>query len=417
MNTHKSVNQTIYNTRDLLLVFLLIATTGMEYFYRSQNYILIGCIISSFYFIKSRQKLNKSFLLVILLFLIVEIFQCLMFGGFNIRTFSGTYIRLFLSYSVVAIVRFNFFKNYVKLIYGFSLISLPFYIGSFIPGIESFYTQILGNLIPQLFESDSFYQGRPNIIVFSFEETLFTEHRNSGPFWEPGAFGVFLCIALILNHIENKNIFSKINIVLILCIITTLSTTAYLVLGIFFFYINYNQFRKNVLYTIVLALLIAVSLVLYERIPFLKNKIENNIEIADETTTSRFGSAIADFNLFLKSPFFGFGRAGAKTGFKSEKAFSVEDHRNNGVFNLMTTYGIIITFFYFNRILQTLKKIGTTYKLPGYYYIFSFIVIILLGFSQGIFMRTFFYAFLFLPMIFETRLLKDDENSYSYSHI
>ncbi len=405
MNTHKKNNLTNYNNRDLLLVFLLVATTGMEYFYRSQNYILIGCIISSFYFIKSRQKLDKSFLLVIILFIIVEVFQCLMFGGFNLRTFSGTYIRLFLSYSVVAIVRLNFFRNYVKLIYWFSLISIPFYIGSFIPGIESFYTQILGNIIPQIFERESYYQGRPNIIVFSFEETLFTDHRNSGPFWEPGAFGIFLCIALILNHIENRNIFTQKNIVFILCIISTLSTSAYIVLGIFFFYINYNKFRKNLLYTIVLALLVYSSLILYERIPFLKNKIENNIEIANETTTSRFGSALADFNMFLKSPIFGFGRAGAKTGFKSEKAFDVEDHRNNGVFNLMTTYGIIITVFYFNRILQTLKKIGINYNLPSYYYIFSFLVIIILGFSQGIFMRTFFYSFLFLPMIFENKIL------------
>lgn len=409
-------NKVVYY-KNIFLVFLLVATTGMEYFYRSQNYILIGFIISSFLFIKEGLRIEKTFYITVILFLFAEIFQYLMFGGFTFRTFIGTYVRLFFAYSVIALVKFDFYKYYIKIIYVLSLISLVFYVGSFLPSSENIYTNILANVVPQIFESEGFYESRPNIVLFTFESTLFSDHRNSGPFWEPGAYGVFLVLALVINHIYNRSVYTRENIVFIICIITTLSTTAFICLAIYYLFYNYEKIKRNILYSIVFILFGILSIVLYEKIPFLKEKIENNIEVADETTSSRFGSAIADFNSFKRSPVFGLGRAGAKNDFVDNKFFEAEHHRNNGVFNLLATYGIIITVYYFYRIYLTFKTLSEVYLYSKRYAIFGFIIIMLLGFSQGIFMRPFFYGFLFVPMVFKTIRIKSNDSSYNNSNL
>ena len=144
---------------------------------------------------------------------------------------------------------------------------------------------------------------------------------------------------------------------------------------------------------------------LYDRIPFLKDKIQQDIAYTNETTTSRFGSALADFNQFKESPLFGYGRAGAKNDFVDNKQISVDNHRNNGFFNLLATYGIFIFIYYFYNVIKAFKQIGQFFNLPNYYYLFSFLIILLLGFSQGIFMRPLFYTFLFIPMLFKKQLV------------
>ncbi len=322
-----------------------------------------------------------------------------MFGGFRLWTFSGSYIRLFLAYAVVTIVGRNFFTYYVKTIYFLSVISLLFYAASFLPGAESFYLNVLCKLIPNPFESTKgFYKGSPNFILFTVNY-LFPEHRNSGPFWEPGAFAVFLMIALLFNHIQERKIGTKVNIVFIVCLLTTFSTTGFLAFFVFIFYLNLDLIRKNIFYTIVFSGVLFSSYYIYENTLFLKDKITENISLADETTTSRFGSAKADLEEFYRSPIVGLGRAGAKDGFVSASNFTVENHRNNGVFNLLATYGLPLTLIYFYLIFNTFFRIETAYNISKYYPWAAFIIILILGFSQGLFLKPFFYAFLFLPPV------------------
>lgn len=377
------------------LVFTLIAVSGIEFFYRSQEYILISFIISFLAFLYYKRKINGNFLFVIALFFIIEIFQYTVHGGFNLRTFSGTYIRLFYAFTVLAVVGNLFFRYYVNVLYFLSLTGLIFYVLSFIPGAEGFYNT-LGQLIKNPFAvEEGFYKSNPNIIIYNFHEVLFTDRRNSGAFWEPGAYAVFLMIALIFNQIYEKDIWSKRNIVFIICLLTTLSTSGFLAFFIFLFYINFRALNKNILYAFVFLLFIGSSFYLYQDIPFLAEKIEQNINLADETTTSRFGSAKADFESFRKSPIVGFGRAGAKNDFDNK--FDITQHRNNGIFNLLSVYGLPLTLVYFFLIFLSFVKIQMNYGFAKIFAICAFTIILVHGFSHGLFLKPFFYAFLFLP--------------------
>jgi hypothetical protein len=327
----------------------------------------------------------------------VESFQYLLHGGFNFRTFSGTYIRLLLAYSVVVIVRADFFRFYANVVYKLGALSLVLYVLSFIPGVESFYLDVLAQIVPGVAEEEGFYQTHPNMVLFTFHESLFSEHRNSGPFWEPGAFAVFLIIALIFNHPYSKKLTEKKNLVLIICLLTTLSTAGYVALFLFILYVNVELLRKNVLYIVTLIVAAVGVYFFYERSPFLKEKISKNIELADETTTSRFGSALADFNSFKESPWVGWGRAGAKHNFISEQLFTVENHRNNGIFDLLSKYGLPLTLLYFYRIYATFDRYQRRFSLSKLYPYAGLLLLLILGFSQGLFLKPFFYSFLFLP--------------------
>lgn len=413
-NHYPSISEEISlsKARDWLgnfLVFSLIAVSGMEFFYRSQEYILIFFIISFLAFIYYKKHINNNFLIIVGVFLIVEIFQYSVHGGFNLRTFSGTYIRLFYAYIVLILVGSEFFRYYVNVLYYLSLVGLFFYTLSFFPGAEGIYNT-LGQLIQNPFAiEDGFYQSNQNIIIYNFHEVLFTDRRNSGAFWEPGAYAVFLMIALLFNQIYERSIWSRKNVIFIICLLTTLSTSGFIAFFIFIFYINFRALNKNFLYSIVFLLFMLGSFYLYQDIPFLADKIEKNINLADETTTSRFGSAKADFESFKKSPLIGFGRAGVKTYY--ERDFDISQHRNNGIFHLLSVYGLPLTLIYFSLIFLSFYKIQKTYGFSGIFALCAFVIILVHGFSHGLFLKPFFYAFLFLPFTLkETNWYIDDYN-------
>src|SRR6201999_2065969 len=76
--------------------------------------------------------------------------------------------------------------------------------------------------------------GFTNFIIFSFTKGLH-EYRNSGFVWEPGAYGCFLTLTLLLQFFRNKFQFDKVAIIFVVAIIPTFSTTNYLALFIVFF--------------------------------------------------------------------------------------------------------------------------------------------------------------------------------------
>jgi hypothetical protein len=111
--------------------------------------------------------------------------------------------------------------------------------------------------------------GYTNFILFTYVKGIH-DFRNSGFSWEPGAFGCFLIIALMLNLFLNKFKFDKKSYLFILAIITTISTTDYLALMILLFLVyRYKVPRIN--WGVVLLLVASAAVFVY--IPILGDKI------------------------------------------------------------------------------------------------------------------------------------------------
>jgi len=149
--------------------------------------------------------------------------------------------------------------------------------------------------------------------------------RNSGMFWEPGAFAGILTISLALN-LNNLTIYwSKYKLLLgsiILALITTQSTTGYMVgfLILTFVFLKPKHFGTSL---VMIPVLLAIGSFIYESNDFLKEKISyqfeksTNQEIGDFSNT-RFGSLIFDWHYIKKHPFIG-------NGFDEENRYA--DHQ------------------------------------------------------------------------------------------
>jgi hypothetical protein len=145
-----------------------------------------------------------------------------------------------------------------------------------------------------------------------------------------------------------------------------------------------------------LIIFVFASISIYTTTSFLEKKVKHNMSLADETTSSRFGSAIADYSLFEKRPIVGWGRGPMRYGGKEAFFFGQDQHRNNGVFILLATYGFLGSLLYYFLFYKSLMTINIFYKFrKGFSFVF-FITILLLGFSQSLFFKPFFLCFLFL---------------------
>ncbi len=174
---------------------------------------------------------------------------------------------VFSAYLIVKILGNKFISYYVNIVYYTAIVSFVFYFSILlIPSVAS--------LIPS--------QPNQSIIIYNFNVYVWnsTIVRNSGPFWEPGAFAGYLIVAFIFNFLKKEEILNKKNIVLFIAIVTTLSTTAYLALFIFFFFIYYNKI-KNVLFKVgAVIIIVLVGVYAYTTFDFLGKKIESQLEVA-----------------------------------------------------------------------------------------------------------------------------------------
>ena len=384
---------------DYFLLSFLIATTGFPFFYSDIEFVILGFLISFFVFLKRNLKYNLNFILVIISFFIIESLQILYFNTFELLTFAGTYIRLGFAFFVARILSEKFFDYYFNIIYFFSVVSLIFFIPAIInPSIATFIVDNVAVIFKSPFASntESIYKISPNIILYVFEKSLFDFQRNSGPFWEPGAFSIFIVLALLFNFVKEHKIVTFKNIVLILVVFSTTSTSGYIALFLLIvFFTVFNKKVKTSKYAFLLILMYGASLA-YTQIEFLGKKAEEDIELASSTTTSRFGSALVDMNHFYENPVIGYGRGKNRYGGKEVLFFSVDQHRNNGVTQLLVTYGIYIFCLYFFIYYKNLKKFMKYNDFNDKFAFASLLVIFILGFSQGIFTRPFFYSLLFL---------------------
>lgn len=387
---------------DYLLVFALIANSGFVFFYLNEVWILIASLFT--YIIAKKRgvfsRIDKEFITIISIFVFWELIQFFVFGGFRLQSLLGTFLRLYLAYFVIKSVNFAFIKIYLDLIYFFTIVSLVFYSLYFIA--PSFINNLVAigeeyfNYVKYIEGSNNY--GRPNLIIFNFHGFELTPFRNSGPFWEPGAFAVYLSLALILSFLIDDTIITKKNCVFIIGLMTTISTTGVLLLFLILFYIINLRYRKSSLLYLFIPFILFYFYQFFLNSDFLAAKINDNVNLANETTTSRFGSALADMYLFVQNPVLGYGR-NLTAQYGSEKFNLEQMHRNNGLTRVFVQWGLLALVYLYN-IKKSFSNICKQY--PNNLKITSFtifFVILFNGFSQNIFQYTFFYGLMFLQFI------------------
>lgn len=230
--------------------------------------------------------------------------------------------------------------------------------------------------------------------------------RNSGFFWEPGAFAGYIVLALILSFARALRDRSPLRLtgrhwMLIVALLTTQSTTGYAALAliaIVFIFLKFGfRFNGRMLF---IAIALAFSAhIAYQKLPFLEDKILHQFTStrigAERSELTRFGNALYDWEFIRARPIFGWS---PYTGTRRVVDSEVEEWltgQGNGLSSSVVRFGIagIVVF-----ILAVYRSIRAGSRHPIFSLAATFTVLLLMVGEQ-------FLNFpLFLTLLFAPRV-------------
>lgn len=180
----------------------------------------------------------------------------------------------------------------------------------------------LFSLVSQKIPYTSVFSNESGITYYDFFHVFFTlknnPYRNCGPFWEPGVFATFICIALLLEAVFQKKPNVLRIIIYAVTLLTTRSTAGYILalLPIVLRFAVERKYKAALLIVCLLALAV-LTIVLVSKTPlgaFLPSSLS-------KIDTSSFGTRIRsyyyDFLIFYKSRFVGAGPNATDLAFES----------------------------------------------------------------------------------------------------
>lgn len=274
---------------DVALVFLAVLLSKSLYFESfSNNIILLPFFICSLAMIITSNKINVR----LLLFFLIFIFVILINGEVRIYSFVSLMMRLWIAIFLVSYLSFEtftkIFTDLVLVVGVVSLLTFPiifFDIDSPLPDFIAIDGRYLRNFL--------FFGVSENFIEYKI-------YRNSGLWWEPGAFQIFVMLGFFFSII-NKEV-SKSKYFLFLVVIFSTHSTAGIFL--FFFLSIYLIFQKASLLQINILLLFFVFAVVFILVPEIYDKFNGD---GFHSASSRISDVLISFELLINNLWFGYG--------------------------------------------------------------------------------------------------------------
>ncbi len=389
---------------DNFLIFFIISSSGMPSIISLNTYIFLF-LFSLYIFIIKKKQFDKVFVLSMFFLIFLFTIQTYIFSFVSIVTIVGLFIRIFIAYFILKIVGLNFIQIYIKQIYFIAIISFLFYIIlnlSQAQGITSF--------LINHFTLYEFHYGyldssiKYNIMgIYTYIPELI--YRNSGPFWEPGAFSGYLLIAFIFNFYLFDKYQKRRATILVLAILSTLSTTGFIALFTFLFF-TYYKIVKNILLKI-MALVIIISSGYYGFVnfDFLGAKIESqlsDIQGADvygtDTNSQRFLNILRDIQDIKGHELFGRG-VNPYTRYSHDPENQI---RTVGLTDIMVKFGIPFFLFMIYLLYRSICSYLKFQNQQGYFQCIGILItILIILMSEVYFNFPMFWSLLFLQIVYK----------------
>lgn len=269
------------------------------------------------------------------------LFMCQFLSGEMISLPANiNFIAKFYSCFLIAEILGEKFRYvYLRVIVFISVISIPLFVINYI-GIE----------FPGLTFDRYVSWGVYNYIPVSHFESM----RNSGMFWEPGAYQGYLLLVPLMYIGNIKQFFKenkRISFLLIAALLTTMSTTGYLTLFLLIVMILLKNIKNVALCGIVITGIILLSIWSFNYFDFLGEKLtseyNNAISMeAHEISWTRMGSAQIDIQNISRHPIIG-------NGFLMDQKYpgigELMAGAGNGFTGVFNSFGIpfVLIFLYF----------------------------------------------------------------------
>ena len=335
------------NFKDYLIMFFLLGVSGIPYFSSNQPFIILFAFgLIGLFLMSSFQKIDEELIYVLVAILACVFFQAVIFSFFKGITILGLVLRILTAYLAVKLLGEYFISYFLRVMVFFTIVSLIVFIPIFIkPDFLNTLIDLTPSFLSYQYELWGFQVDRKTMVIYNLLQEE-NRVRNNGPFWEPGAFGGYLVIAYIFNTIKESRLLGKVNVLFIIAILSTQSTTAYLALFAFIvFYIFFEDYSYGVK-SLIIVFGVA-GYVAFQTIPFLGDKIREENKGAKDAIEevggdTRMASAILDWEDIQGYPFSG---RGLWDETRVDKRFEYVI-RNNGFTNFIATWGVLFFLFY-----------------------------------------------------------------------
>ena len=226
------------------------------------------------------------------------------------------------------------------------------------------------------------------------------ERRNSGIFWEPGAYQLFLLYELLILFknsswkLPKKRDRAK-AIVCIISLLSSKSTTGYLLLGgffTFFLVINWSSLtvKKRIMSLFPLVALFVGGLLLLFNSSVVQDKLTTN----NISYSIRLNDLLSSINILIRQhPLFGFGYESSMVSYLNES--SAIYNNSVGIFAQMLSVGVVFVLSFIFFILKNAQKVYHQEKWV------LWLILVVMCFTEDFFMYPVFFMWLFLPNMVE----------------
>jgi hypothetical protein len=387
---------------EYLIVFVLIiyagrANTFVESGSFTKNPVgaLLPLVLTGILAIRWKVMFEKNFYILIACFTIYFVAISAKYGEIQ-PTFLLTFIfRFFIVYTVIKALKFNLFKIYENVMFYLAIIGVLMWSLQIILRGDTLFSYL--NKIPGI-SLFSYVTGYGlNAILYSVQPSTYgllyniTIPRNCGYAQEPGSFAVYLCLAIFINlFITDSDKTSKRKFwVLVIALLSTQSTTGYVIFMVIMAYYILNRNLKRILLLLPFIVILLISI---SSLPFMSNKIiglinetgnvnmlvERSILRQTSYAPGRFLSFNFAFKDFLNNPILGLGS-------HLEKSWSTilgaQISTISGVGNLLAQFGIIGFLFFIIFSIKSSFFFAKYYNYKGKFLFFIIIFFISVSYS------------------------------------
>ena len=384
-NTTTTKNKFFNYSIVLILLFINVSPffmlIGLPYFYFGFM-VFLGLFASLKHKLKNSERLIKVLLCVWGLITIQFVF----YGGLTPAALYKPLLFFFTPFVIFRIMGLSYFKYLFNIIYFFAVVTFPVYfLQSLFQPVNAWVQSAMRYVFPYA------WTDWPRTLLFYSmpRKSEFLLMRNSGIYHEPGAYSLYLMLAIIINTFLTRNPLDKKNIILALILLTTFSTTGYILLFAFMLYAMIKSKWYIPLRVFVLVLLLILAINSFRSAEFLQEKIF--IQYSDQVyaiqthrvAQGRFFAFLKAGELLKKNIFLGKGIITANTPISEDFNSSAFGW---GFMGFFAKYGILFGFFYMWIFYKGLWKFCLFYNLPK-----KFAILVLLIIHGGLSTQSFFF--------------------------
>lgn len=269
----------------IILTLFILYTAGAANLTGNDSFSIGATIFLAFFFIRRKRKIDSYIIILLTLWCIINMLSIIINGSelFNLISFAGVTLRIFIAYLIVKTVGITFFEKFYK--YAFKLVI----ISTIIYGFNILYPSFFSSLSPYLnfiTKPEQRKSGGWYIFIYmlsGWNDTM----RNCGFMWEPGGYACILIFLILFRLLKNQFKFDIQIFLLIIALITTYSTAGYLALFVILLFFLIQNSRNNKIYKLLLPITLLVAFLIgiriFESTDFLKLKIYTYLEQGTES--------------------------------------------------------------------------------------------------------------------------------------